>query len=87
VLAMNLFEVVLSRHKMGNYQVDIINDVSAALHVRNHSKRPAFTFLKIDRIVNGIITNSIIQRAENAVMVLKDNVSNLKTAQFDILRV
>ena len=84
---MSRFEVVLSLHKMGNYQVDIINDVSVALHVRNHSKQPAFTFLKIDHIVNGIITNSIIQHVVNAVKVSKDNVSNLKTAQFDILPV
>jgi hypothetical protein len=84
---MSRFEVVLSRHKMGNYQVDIINDVSVALHVRNHSKQRASTFLKIDRIVNGIITNLIIQHAVNAVKVSKDNVSNLKTVQFDILPV
>lgn len=82
---MNQSEVVLSLPKMGNYQDDIINVVSVVQHVKNHLKLPAFTSLKIDLIVNDIITNSIIQLAVNAVKALKDNVCNLKTVQFDIL--
>jgi hypothetical protein len=84
-LAMNQSEVDLSLHKMGSYQDDIINVVSAVRHVKNRLKLPAFTSLKIDRIVNAIITNSIIQHVLNAVKASKDNVCNWKILQFDIL--
>lgn len=84
---MNQSEVDLSLHKMGSYQDDIINVVSAVRHVKNRLKLPAFTSLKIDRIVNAIITNSIIQHVVNAVKASRDNVCNWKILQFDILHV
>lgn len=84
---MKLFEDDLLPLKMVNFPDDIINGVFVVRHVRNLLKRQVFMFSRIDRTVNDIITNLIILRVGNAVKVLKDNVYNLKTLQFDILTV
>jgi hypothetical protein len=72
---------------MENYQVAIINDVSVAQPVKNHSKPQVSTYSRIDHIVNNITTNSITRHVRNVVKVLKDNVYNSKILQFDILHV
>jgi hypothetical protein len=78
---MKLFEADLSPHKTESCLVDIINVVSVARHVKNPLKLPASTSFRTDRIVNNIITSSIIPCVRNAARVSRANASNSRMLQ------
>ena len=79
--AMNLFEADLSPHKTASCLVDIINVVSVARHVKNRLKLQVSTSFRTDRIVNNIITSSIIPCVRNAARVSRATVFNSRMLQ------